>query len=473
MSLTAIAFALAFAAGLGLALFRHPLFGLYTYIAVFYLHPPSRWWGEDLPDLRWSLLAAAVTVIATLGQPVNKERPAWSSTMPARILIAFTIWLWIQNLWALSHEDHLSLSILYTKYVLLYYLIYQLVDTREKITWFLMVHIAGCLYLGWIAFTTTVHGRLEGVGGPGIDEANALAMQMGTGLAVGAMFLLTERGRRWWFCLLAMPFMLNTVIDAQSRGAFLALLGTAVVLWYLKPKARAKLFYGFAVLGAVLLVMLSQRFFWERMGTIAVSAEQDAQVDRSVETRVVLFKAQLRMAGDYPLGAGHRGTGVLSPKYMDAFYLSRSGPEASRQRASHNTLLTALVEQGIPGAIMYAWLWAWSVMQLLKFHRSVSDGNGGVSMELMGLMAGVGGALAMIFAAGIFVDYIKAEVQIWMFALLAIGLQIAERERAAHKVKGSAGPATLAAQAESPVRESLEAQRGIRRDDARPRPKPG
>ena len=59
MSLTGLAFLLAFAAGIGLAVMRHPLFGLYTYIAVFYLHPPSRWWGETLPDLRWSLLGGS------------------------------------------------------------------------------------------------------------------------------------------------------------------------------------------------------------------------------------------------------------------------------------------------------------------------------------------------------------------------------------------------------------------------------
>ena len=52
--MTAIIFLLLFAGGLGLCLFRHPIYGLYTYVAVFYLHPPSRWWAAALPDLRWS-----------------------------------------------------------------------------------------------------------------------------------------------------------------------------------------------------------------------------------------------------------------------------------------------------------------------------------------------------------------------------------------------------------------------------------
>ena len=61
---TALAFLLLYVLGLVLAIFVRPLYGLYTYVVVFYLHPPSRWWGGALPDLRWSLIAAAVTLLA-------------------------------------------------------------------------------------------------------------------------------------------------------------------------------------------------------------------------------------------------------------------------------------------------------------------------------------------------------------------------------------------------------------------------
>ena len=47
-----------------MAFIRHPIFGLYFYLASIYVHPPSRWWGYMLPDLRWALLSAGVTVLA-------------------------------------------------------------------------------------------------------------------------------------------------------------------------------------------------------------------------------------------------------------------------------------------------------------------------------------------------------------------------------------------------------------------------
>ena len=42
MSLTGIAFLLLYTGGLGAALIRGPKWGLWTYMMVFYLHPPSR-----------------------------------------------------------------------------------------------------------------------------------------------------------------------------------------------------------------------------------------------------------------------------------------------------------------------------------------------------------------------------------------------------------------------------------------------
>src|SRR3954451_10931235 len=117
MTVTGLIFLLGYFAGLLLAFIRTPLFGLFTYIGVFYLHPPSRWWGHFLPDLRWSLLAAAATFIATLFHRTKSERASWLATTPAKLLIAYTLWLWVQNLWALDQAQHFEASFLFTKYL--------------------------------------------------------------------------------------------------------------------------------------------------------------------------------------------------------------------------------------------------------------------------------------------------------------------------------------------------------------------
>ena len=196
--MTGVIFLALFAAGLGAAFFRHPRWGLYVYVALFYLHPPSRWWAASLPDLRWSYLAALVTVIATFMLPKDTTRPPWQSSTVGKLLIAYTVWVWIQLPWALAPETHFYLATLYLKYLVVFFLIYRLIDTRERVVEFLLCHLGGCLYLGYLGLSARYNGRLNGLGGPGIDEANLLAAQLATAVVIGAMLLLSERGWRWW-----------------------------------------------------------------------------------------------------------------------------------------------------------------------------------------------------------------------------------------------------------------------------------
>ena len=430
MSTTGLLFMLVFLAALAFAFVR-PIVGLYAYIAVFYVHPPSRWWGEALPDLRWSLLAGAVTLIATLLRlPADKGRRSWLATTPARLLIAYTLWLWIQFGWTLNSDAQLDVAVLFSKYIVLFYLVYRLVDTPAEVRRFLLAHAIGCTYLGYLAFTSTVSGRLEGVGGPGIDEANTLAMQLATGLVVGAMAILVDRVWLKAAGIFAMALVLNGVVLSGSRGAFVALLGAGVVMFYFRPAGYRGLFYLFGVLGIVMFAMLTPPEYWQRMGTITAAVDDTQEVDMSAESRLALFEAQLRMAASYPLGAGHRGTEVLSPQYLDEKYLANvTGQDVERTRSSHNTFLTALVEQGIPGAILYVMTWLWAARALLRLRRHSQKQSWPVTVSAY--VCALAGALTILLVSGQFVDYLKVEVQPWLLAVLASLEAVMLREMAA------------------------------------------
>lgn len=433
MALTGLAFLGAYIVGIVLAFAKHPRFGLYVYLAVYYLDPPSRWWGASLPPIRWSLVAAVFTLIAVFRMKRRKDVGPWYAATPARILILFTAWLWIQNLWAISPAEHLDASVLFTKYVILFAVIYRLMDTASNVKEFLFVHVVGCGYLGWLAYVAPAGGRLEGVGGPGIDEANALGMFIATGIVCGAMLILVERKWRQWVVIAAMPFLLNAIVQSQSRGAMIALLVAGAALFYLKPRAYRRLFYFFGILGLGLFLYVAQGTFWNRMKTLQATVQENGEIDSSAESRVVLAKAQLRMAIDYPFGVGHRGTAVLSPRYLDERWLTRSAadPFGLGARSSHNTFMTALVEQGIPGAVMFLWLVGWLVRQVgvLKLLRSEKADSSSI---LPVLAPAAFAACIVVFVAGNFTDYLKTEVQIWMLAILATTtLVLHQRDRAA------------------------------------------
>lgn len=395
-----------------MAFFRHPIYGLYTYTAVFYLDAPHRWWGAGLPDLRWSQLAAIVTAVAMLRLERNRARPAWYGTFPAIYLILYTLWLWIQSPWALDPALHRECTLLFTKYIVVYFMVYRLIDTPERTADYLLANVAGCLYLGLIALGTSAPGgRLDGVGGPGIDDSNTLGMHAAAVSVVGAMLIFALRDWRRYAAIFAMPLILNMIVKTGSRGAFLALFMGGLAILALRPRENSRLFYGLAVVGVLAFGVVASDAFWARMRTIEAAAQQNQDMDSSAAGRIAQMKAGIVMSSSHPLGVGHRGFAVLSSAYLDPEYLDQTGA-----RASHNTFISALVEQGLPGAILFSLLWLWVLKSCLAARRMARMNR---SFLLVSMQAAVCASLVVVFVGGQFADFLKSEIQIWLLALLA------------------------------------------------------
>ena len=169
MSITAIAVFAIFFLGLILAFAVHPIFAIFSYLWIFYNHPPAFWWGVDVPELRYSLIAAMVALVSSF-RLKDKPLTPWSENWGARLLILYAAWMWCQSPWAINPDAHLEGAILWTKYLILHYIIFRVVANTHRIEMFLWAHVVGCFLLGWVAYTTISNGRLESVGGPGVDD---------------------------------------------------------------------------------------------------------------------------------------------------------------------------------------------------------------------------------------------------------------------------------------------------------------
>lgn len=413
MSQTALAFLLVFGAGCLAALFVRPNYGLYLYLAVFYLDPPSRWWGAGLPPVRWSLATAAVTLLALL---IHKDSASsdhrWTESGIAKILIIYTAWMWIQWPWVVSPLQ-LEGTILYTKYIVLFYLMHRLINTDEDFEQFCLAHVLGCAFLGWLIYLAPDAGRLENVGGPGISNANTLGMHIGTGLIMGGFLLFTLNGWKRWLIIGVMPFIVNGLFQTETRGAFVGLFLGGLAAIYLKPKSIRKRFYALAVLGFVAALSFANQALVERLSTMQAAVDESAEWDNSAMSRVETAIAQWEMFLDYPFGVGHQGTAILSTQYIDEAWLD----PAVNARSSHNTVLTVLVDQGLPGIILFTIL-AIVIIRMLR-RLKLLDGKG-LPFRQAVFRAMLGGVLASIMGAGMFAQYFKAEVLIWSLALLAI-----------------------------------------------------
>jgi O-antigen ligase len=408
--LSAATFALFCVACTVLAFVRHPIYGLYFYLSATYVFPPGRWWAYMLGDLRWSLLAAAVTVAAVLfGSAKLRPKPFWLTKTPALILLLYALWMLIQTSWALDINTHLRGTTQFFKYIVAFWFVYRVVDNEENVRNLLLAHLLGCTLLGLYAYVAgRIGGRLDGVGGPGIDDANTLGMYFATGAITAIGLLLVERGWRRWLTFGCLAFVVNGLILTNTRGAFLGLLAGALVLALCKAREHRRTFWLLAAAGVLGTSLLIDEKFIDRMSTIqeAITDTQDA--DFSAVSRMTLAAAQMEMFRDYPMGTGWRGTETLSPRYLEEKFLSGGG------RSSHNTFLTTLVEQGIPGAILYIWLTLWTIRAILGLRAR----QRGASPQFVTLAATISSVLAVVFAAGFTADFLMAEVQYWMLAAL-------------------------------------------------------
>lgn len=409
-----------------LAFAKHPIWGMYFYMATIFVHPPSRWWGPMLPDLRWALLSAFVTAVAIAAHRGRlAQKPLWLSNGPAVILTLYAIWMWIQTPWALDLDEHLRGSVQFTKYLVAFWFVYRLADSRETLRQLLFAHLLGCALLGIFAMGTgRVDGRLDGVGGPGMDDANTLAMVLATGAIAGTGLVLTSTGWSRWIALAALVFVAEGFVLANSRGAFLGLVAGGLVLAATKARAHRRVFWAIAMVGVIGFAVVVDKAFIERMFTISDVAAEDEEADMSARSRRVIIEAQVEMAFDHPAGVGFRGTVPLSPSYLDPQWLAKldESSQLAAGRASHNTFMTAWVEQGVPGLLLFLATVMWICAAGIRLRRLAAAGADPV---LVTTGASLVGALAVVFVAGVATDYLMAEVQFWFFAALVSVLRLA------------------------------------------------
>lgn len=401
---------------------RHPKWGLYTYISVFYLAPQMRWWGESLPDLRWSLIAAAATALSLSKCPKPAGYPEWSSHTLAKLYIAYVVYMWVQCIW--GNPLHMIGLILQTKYLLLFYLFYRIILSEQDLKEFALVHVLGCLYFGVLALEASDAGRLEYVGGPGANDSNTLGMHLSCGLLFAGSLVLSGSGWYRWIALAAAPLIANGIIQTESRGAFLGLVVGGAAFYLFSPKRKRKYIAVLGVLSVVVLVFNSPAVYWERIATMGRASESVASVDKSSESRIVIIKAQFEMFFDYPFGLGFYTTDYLSRDYLAVEWLTAAhGKDVTTQggRSSHNTLMAALVDQGVPGAIIALLTIITVTSSAFRFRRQRIPKER-ENLELY--RACIVGSLACVFIAGLFANYIKAEVQLWSLALLISALEI-------------------------------------------------
>ena len=415
MSLTAATFLLLYMSGLIASIVRHPIFGLYTYMLAFFVAPNSHWWGNDLPNVRWLFIAAAVALVSTLIRKSETVYPPWFSNGGGRLVLLFVLWMWLQTTWAIVPLDtQLEGAELFTKHLITFILVYRIVNTPERLRAFSLAFVAGIAYFGYEALGES--GRLENVGGS-VSNANALGFYASAGMLFASFLFLGVKGKTRWLALACVPLIMNCVILIQSRGTMIGLMAGGFVAFKAIPRSLRKGFILSGVLALFLFSMLVHDAFWTRMSSLSdVFDDADTVSDASAGRRdalgrMAVFKMGWEIGLDYPLGAGYRASRILSPHYLPVHFLDAD----TGNRGAHNTMMAALSEHGFVGLGLYilAVYWVFTSNRKLR------------ALELAGRPREFGvyrtiivSALAVAFVSGQFSNFLQAELPFWLLAML-------------------------------------------------------
>lgn len=414
MSNTALIFLFLFSAGLILAFVKHPIYGVMAYMVEFYMSPSQAWWSSEVAELRWSLLAAAVTMVAAMLHPAPPLRPPWYKTKTSFWLIALTFWMWIQTPWALNLDDQVFMASLFTKYLLLYAMLYSCLAEERNIRLFYFAHILGCFLWGYMAYENPGSGgRLENIGFGDVAGSAFASMQLGTGIAFAGFAFLAATGLRRWLAFSSLPFMVNAIVLTATRGAFVGLVGGALASIVFTPKSRRRTVFLLLAIAPTLLFMLANDLFWERMSTIMPDVETQ-QRDESAESRIVIARANLDMFLDHPLGVGHRGNEKLSPEYLPVELLTNKN--GTLVRAAHNTFMAILVDHGFIGLFLFIMLHLSIARSLM---RAKFNSSSGLDREFGLYVAALASSMVIYWGNAQFANFTKSEVVIWIAALAA------------------------------------------------------
>ncbi len=360
MSLTGLVFLLIYVAGL-IMTFSNPVYGVALYFFEWHNHPPYWWWGENLPDLRWTFTIAIVTLGSFF---INRKKLMFLKEVdykPVFWLILYTVNAYLVSyMFAILPDTSLDKSEAILKLTINYVLMIYLIQRPKDFKFVVLVILLGVANFGRVAWEQGSNRDL-GVIAPGATGGNLIAGYMMSIVPFyGALFFL---GKRWEkiFALISVPFVLNALILENSRSTILGLLVIALLSpFFVKGKLRMRLIVAM-VFASLIFLQLTDNQFWERQETT-----EHYQEDHSAMSRFWLWKGGLRFMKDYPFGGGAEGFEEVAPDYVpelrDTF--ARKG-----NRTVHNTFINTATEWGWQGLIIYVGFLLHTVIILFGIRR--------------------------------------------------------------------------------------------------------
>lgn len=396
--------------------YSHPFWGILGYVFLYFNIPDPHinWWAIELPDLRWSLIAATVILISMLFH-VGKLNHAKLTKIPNfPYLLMFCLLTLLITPFAVSLPVSLQKNYDFFRYVVCFIFVVKCIGDISKFEIFVWVLLSCCFILSVEAYIHPEYryaGRLEGIRTPDSTDANLIAIV----LLICVPFLLNKilfsTPIQQGVALVFSVFILNAIVLCNSRGSLVGLV--SIVLVYLSfarsEKVRKKLIIG-ALIGVGMFFKLMDPAFIARL------MPGEGVQDTTGSGRTDIWRYGLDMVKDHPLGAGGGGFQILSPYYVPENLLTEG------IRSSHNTYLLILVEQGWIGLGIFLLFCLSTIRMLHKIRGKELLSRQGITnrSHLIYLNSlAVEAAFIGVLTSSFFVDRLYFEMLYWLTAMAA------------------------------------------------------
>jgi len=315
--------------------------GVYLFTLMLYARPNDLF--PALGDFPLVKIVSISVLLIYIGSKISagEKLSVWTLEMTMLVVIA-ALGLLLMPIAASPKQSMDMLTDTYLKTVIIFILMVNLIDTRQRIfsMWKLVVVCGAALGVG--AIKSYIKGefamkglRIEGLVGGMFENPNDLATALDLLLPFAVALTLISKGLARLFYLVCAAVLAIGVLFTLSRGGFLGLIASSgVLLWKLGRWRRLKTILGVALICGILLAVMPGGY-GARITTI-FNTEQD-QTGSAQQRRELLERAASVAISRPIVGVGMGNFHIYSIK----------------EKAAHNSYLEIAAELGVMGLIAY------------------------------------------------------------------------------------------------------------------------
>ncbi len=221
------------------------------------------------------------------------------------------------------------------------------------------------------------------VRGPHLQPNNFGGFIAYTLLPIASLFLVYINRPKAWTITPYMLLALKILITTFSRGAYLAMALGGLTTGFLRGKA---FFVSWGVLGVIVILMFPSvlpESVLSRLGTTGESVStSDQQLDKSSQTRLIMWEAATQMTTESPVfGKGFGAFPFLKSGYTDQ-YVKESDP--------HSMYFYLVSQMGIPVLVLFLLF----LLNMFEMGRKLSKNSDDEFVRAVGI-GGAGMAVCM------------------------------------------------------------------------------